>query len=233
LSKNHFIHRDLACRNVLYSEGMCKIADFGLSRGSGSVSTASENDDAASHEDYYKSSAGVFPVRWTAPESMETMRFTSASDVWSFGIMVIELLTDGESPYHGTSNPDVMKLTMSGGRHPKPPLCTNKLYHLLLKCWDADPTERPTFTQLGNAFKEMYTIVEKGADANAARVEAHAIQRLLSGATANEYVGFGDEAEAMASIAYDGGSGGGGAFTPANGAPTDAGTEAMDGFMNI
>jgi len=74
---------------------------------------------------------------------------------------------------------------------------------------------------------------EKGADANAARVEAHAIQRLLIGATANEYAGFGDEAEAMASIAYDGGSGGGGAFTPADGAPTDAGTEAMDGFMNI
>jgi serine/threonine protein kinase len=128
LSKEHFIHRDLACRNVLYADGMCKIADFGLSRGGGGESTAAEDEDAATHEDYYKSTAGVFPVRWTAPEAMETLRFTTASDVWSFGIVVIEMLVDGETPYHGMSNPDVMKLTMTGGRHGKPPLCSNKLY---------------------------------------------------------------------------------------------------------
>jgi hypothetical protein len=88
LSKKHFIHRDLACRNVLCAEGMCKIADFGLSRGAGGQSSTAENDDIATHEDYYKSTAGVFPVRWTAPEAMETLRFTPASDVWSFGIVV-------------------------------------------------------------------------------------------------------------------------------------------------
>jgi serine/threonine protein kinase len=193
LSKHHFIHRDLACRNVLYSEGMCKIADFGLSRGGGGESTAAEDDDGATHEDYYKSSAGVFPVRWTAPEAMETMRFTPASDVWSFGIVVIELLIDGESPYHGMSNPEVMNLTMSGGRHTKPPLCSQKLYHVLEQCWDADTAKRPTFPQLSEAFKELYTISSKGADANAARVEAHAIERFASGMAANEYASFGGE----------------------------------------
>jgi serine/threonine protein kinase len=66
LSKEQFIHRDLAHRNVLYAEGMCKIADFGLSRGGGGTSTTAENEDAATHEDYYKSTTtGVFPVRWT------------------------------------------------------------------------------------------------------------------------------------------------------------------------
>jgi serine/threonine protein kinase len=190
LSKEHFIHRDLACRNVLYSEGMCKIADFGLSRGGGGESTTAENEDVATHEDYYKSTAGVFPVRWTAPEAMETLRFTTASDVWSFGIVVVELLVDGETPYHGMSNPDVMKMTMSGGRHPKPPLCSNKLYDMLLKCWDVDTAKRPGFSQLCDAFKEMYTVSSKSADANAARVEAAAIDRLKRGEAANQYTSF-------------------------------------------
>ena len=89
LSKYHFIHRDLACRNVLYSEGMCKVADFGLSRGGGGDDDAAGGNAAAAHEDYYKSTAGVFPVRWTAPEAMETMRFTPAGIgcvvVWNSG----------------------------------------------------------------------------------------------------------------------------------------------------
>jgi serine/threonine protein kinase len=192
LSKEHFIHRDLACRNVLYADGMCKIADFGLSRGGGGESTTVENEDAATHEDYYKSTAGVFPVRWTAPEAMETLRFTPASDVWSFGILVIELLVDGGSPYHGMSNPDVMKLTMSGGRHAKPPLCSNKLYAMLLKCWDTDAAQRPAFPQLCDAFKEMYTVSSKSADANAARVEAATIAKLKRGSAANQYSSFED-----------------------------------------
>lgn len=155
LSDLHFIHRDLAARNVLVADGrkvaadgsgkaldlVCKVADFGLSRGGG-------DDSAAGTEDYYKSSSGVFPVRWTAPEAMETLRFTVASDVWSFGVVVVEMVQDGVSPYHRTSNPDVMKLTMSGGRHPKPTGCPDDLYTLLLECWDADPTKRPSFTKL-------------------------------------------------------------------------------------
>jgi serine/threonine protein kinase len=203
LSQNHFIHRDLACRNVLYAEGMCKVADFGLSRGTRggqaitpdewTHSNADRVDRGETHEDYYKSTTGVFPVRWTAPEAMETLRFTPASDVWSFGIVVLELLLDGVTPYHGMSNPEVMKLTMSGGRHVKPDLCSIKLYHVLLQCWDADPDGRPSFTQLCNAFKEMQTVSSKSADANAARVEAAANDKLKRGSAANAYAGFGEE----------------------------------------
>lgn len=131
LTSRHFIHRDLAARNILLADGksaalrglglglVCKVADFGLSRGCGS----GDGDDASGQrresvsEDYYKSSSGVFPVRWTAPESMETLRFTTASDIWSFGIVVVEMVQDGNSPYFGTSNPDAMKYVLSRGRH--------------------------------------------------------------------------------------------------------------------
>lgn len=162
LSSLHFIHRDLAARNVLVSDGkkviaakgdnrtsalVCKIADFGLSRSGGK--------DIAATEDYYKSTRGVFPVRWTAPEAMETLRFTVASDVWSFGVVVIELVQDGENPYHGTSNPDVMKLTMSGGRHPKPAGCPDRLYGHLMQCWDVQPEKRPTFKVLAEVFRAL------------------------------------------------------------------------------
>jgi hypothetical protein len=100
------------------------------------------------------------------------------------------MLTNGESPYHGMSNPDVMKLTMSGGRHPKPPFCSNKLYDTLLKCWDTDTAKRPGFSHLCDAFKEMHTVRSKSADANAARVEAAANDKLKRGESANEYTSF-------------------------------------------
>ena len=170
LSDLRFIHRDLAARNVLVADGVagafstqhapgeaalvCKIADFGLSRGGDGGGGA---DEAAGSEAYYKSSKGVFPVRWTAPEAMETLRFSVACDVWSFGVVLVELLQDGGTPYHGMSNPDVMKLTMSGGRHPKPAggECNDALYKFMLQCWHQTPALRPTFAKAVRHFKAV------------------------------------------------------------------------------
>ena len=129
---------------------MCKVADFGLSRGGGG------GGDDGDTESYYKSSKGVFPVRWTAPESMETLRFTQASDVWAFAVVVVELLQDGDRPYHGQSNPDVMKMVMSGGRHSKPSDdCTDELFKFMLLCWHQDVAQRPTFAKVAEYFKPM------------------------------------------------------------------------------
>ena len=84
LAEHNFVHRDLAARNVLLSTGMvCKVADFGLSR------SVQADDDSSG--DYYRSAGGIIPVRWTAPEGIASQKFSSASDVWSFGVACIEI----------------------------------------------------------------------------------------------------------------------------------------------
>jgi serine/threonine protein kinase len=152
LSEKRFIHRDLAARNVLLASGrsashmVAKVADFGLSRGSSKQTGGAEQENT---EDYYRSQRGVFPVRWTAPESMETLVFTYASDVWSFGIVLVEIFGDGEKPYHSMrSNADVMAYTMSGNIHPKPDGCSDTVYTLMARCWALDPSQRPPFAAL-------------------------------------------------------------------------------------
>ena len=82
LSEMSYVHRDLAARNVLVnSQLVCKIADFGLSReiGEGNIDGA------------YTTRGGKIPVRWTAPEAIAFRKFTSSSDVWSFGIVMWEV----------------------------------------------------------------------------------------------------------------------------------------------
>ena len=183
LTNKKFIHRDLAARNILYAEGMCKVADFGLSRSGGAI----ESTDGG--ESYYKSASGIFPVRWTAPEAMETLRFTPASDMWSYGIVIVELIQDGETPYRGTSNPEVMTFTMSGGRHPKPEACSDKIYAFLLTCWDTDVEKRPFFHDAAAFFKAMRGATSAGTPKKGPEIFSSA---------GNEYseFGFGVEEEA-------------------------------------
>ena len=86
---------------------------------------------------------------------METLKFSPASDCWSFAVVVVELFQNGDTPYRGMSNPDVMKLTMSGDRHPQPEGCDAGVYSLLLTCWDADPAARPSFNELTGSFATL------------------------------------------------------------------------------
>jgi serine/threonine protein kinase len=86
LASCNVVHRDLATRNVLVgSDFVCKVSDFGLSR---------EMDSSSA--DYYASPKGMLPLRWTAPEALQTRHFATTSDVWSFGITCGEVFDDGE-----------------------------------------------------------------------------------------------------------------------------------------
>ena len=139
LARWNFVHRDLAARNVLLAAGaVWKVADFGLSR----AVHRSEGGD------YYRSAGGMIPLRWTAVEAMATGRFTVASDVWSFGITMIEAYSFGAQPYGEMDAAAVIELVAAGMRHERPAACPEPVYEVLQTCWAADPDDRPGFNQL-------------------------------------------------------------------------------------
>ncbi|XP_063705938.1 ephrin type-B receptor 1-B isoform X3 [Culicoides brevitarsis] len=137
LSDMNYVHRDLAARNVLVNTSLvCKIADFGLSR---------EIENAS---DAYTTRGGKIPVRWTAPEAIAFRKFTSASDVWSYGVVLWEVMSYGERPYWNWSNQDVIKSIEKGYRLPAPMDCPEALYQLMLDCWQKQRTHRPAFASI-------------------------------------------------------------------------------------
>ena len=139
----------------------CKVADFGLSRGT-AAATRVEGEQEAGEEEYYRSRTGTFPVRWTAPESMQTMRFATTSDVWGFGIVIVEIFTNGGKPYAGMDNAAVIRDVQAGHRNAQPTSCPDALYAVLLRCWDATPSARPTFSELVDEVEAIFE--ELGGD---------------------------------------------------------------------
>jgi serine/threonine protein kinase len=127
---------------------VAKVADFGLSRSGklGGSDRAIEHDESTG--DYYRSRSGVFAVRWTAPEAMEELRFTQASDVWSFGIVLVEMFQDGVAPYGLWSTALVMTKVVGGLKHMQPAGCQDAVYAMMLQCWTTDATARPLFSRL-------------------------------------------------------------------------------------
>ncbi|KAJ8260211.1 hypothetical protein GJAV_G00178390 [Gymnothorax javanicus] len=138
LSDMSYVHRDLAARNILVNSNMeCKVSDFGLSR-------VLEDDP----EGTYTTSGGKIPIRWTAPEAIAYRKFTSASDVWSFGIVMWEVMAFGERPYWDMSNHEVMKAINEAFRLPAPMDCPSTVYQLMLQCWLQDRSKRPRFADI-------------------------------------------------------------------------------------
>ncbi|XP_076320575.1 ephrin type-A receptor 4-like isoform X2 [Tachypleus tridentatus] len=138
LSDINYVHRDLAARNVLVNKKLiCKIADFGLSR---EIECATEGA--------YTTRGGKIPVRWTAPEAIAFRKFTSASDVWSFGIVCWEVMSYGERPYWNWSNQDVIKNIEKGYRLTAPMDCPEAVHQLMLDCWQKERSYRPSFASI-------------------------------------------------------------------------------------
>ncbi|EDW48600.1 GM19830 [Drosophila sechellia] len=144
LESKKFVHRDIAARNVLVSSPTCvKLADFGLSRW-------------VSDQSYYHSTPTVaLPIKWMSPESINFRRFTTASDVWMFGVCIWEILMLGVKPFQGVKNSDVILKLENGERLPLPPNCPPRLYSLMSQCWAYEPLKRPNFKRIKETLHEI------------------------------------------------------------------------------
>ncbi|XP_078275489.1 tyrosine-protein kinase Srms-like [Rhinoraja longicauda] len=145
LEKHKYIHRDLAARNVLVGEELvCKVADFGLMR--------------LIRDDVYNIRTGTkIPVKWTAPEAANYCRFSIKSDVWSFGILLYEIMTSGGDPYEGMTNQEVVDKISQGYRMPCPEACSTDMYGVMVRCWNASEEHRPSFSVLKEELYSLYS----------------------------------------------------------------------------
>ncbi|XP_072262964.1 tyrosine-protein kinase Tec [Pyxicephalus adspersus] len=136
LELNNFIHRDLAARNCLVNDlGVVKVSDFGMTR--------------YVLDNQYTSSCGAkFPVKWSPPEVFNYSKFSSKSDVWSFGVLMWEVFTEGKMPFESYSNVEVVEMVTRGERLYRPRLATNRIYTIMMACWHEKPEGRPRFNDL-------------------------------------------------------------------------------------
>ncbi|XP_072546133.1 tyrosine-protein kinase Lck isoform X2 [Salminus brasiliensis] len=149
IEHKNYIHRDLRAANILVSEALiCKIADFGLAR-------LIENDEYTARE------GAKFPIKWTAPEAINYGTFSIKSDVWSFGILLTEIVTFGRIPYPGMTNPEVIQNLENGYRMPRPDDCPEDLYSIMCACWTENPENRPTFEYLRGVLEDFSTAMER------------------------------------------------------------------------
>nr|XP_020462501.1 proto-oncogene tyrosine-protein kinase Yrk-like [Monopterus albus] len=126
IERMNYIHRDLRAANILVGDNLvCKIADFGLAR-------------LIEDNEYTARQGAKFPIKWTAPEAALFGRFTIKSDVWSFGILLTELITKGRVPYPGPAS----------------------LHELMLQCWRREADERHTFEYLQSFLEDYFTATE-------------------------------------------------------------------------
>ncbi|XP_012634397.1 proto-oncogene tyrosine-protein kinase receptor Ret [Microcebus murinus] len=144
LAEMKLVHRDLAARNILVAEGRkMKISDFGLSR------------DVYEEDSYVKRSKGRIPVKWMAIESLFDHIYTTQSDVWSFGVLLWEIVTLGGNPYPGIPPERLFNLLKTGHRMERPDNCSEEMYRLMLQCWKQEADKRPVFADISKELEKM------------------------------------------------------------------------------
>ncbi|XP_029207243.2 uncharacterized protein LOC114970916 isoform X1 [Acropora millepora] len=140
LAGKGIVHRDLAARNILVGDDkVLKISDFGLSR----------------EGIYVKRSTGRIPLRWLSIEATRERIYSTASDVWAFGIVLWEICTLGGFPYPTINDRDLLEFLLDGNRMDKPENCTEEIYEIMLACWSSDFEERPSFQSLSKQLLDM------------------------------------------------------------------------------
>ncbi|XP_076443663.1 tyrosine-protein kinase CSK-like isoform X2 [Babylonia areolata] len=129
LESKNLVHRDLAARNVLvHDDGKAKVSDFGLAKFGDFSLTGTK-----------------FPIKWTAPEALRENKFTSKSDMWSFGILLWEIYSFGRVPYPRIPLTDVVMHVERGYRMESPEGCPPEIYTIMKQSWELKPEARPTF----------------------------------------------------------------------------------------
>ncbi|XP_017067267.2 fibroblast growth factor receptor homolog 1 [Drosophila eugracilis] len=161
LASRRCIHRDLAARNVLVSDDLVlKIADFGLAR------------DIQSTDYYRKNTNGRLPIKWMAPESLQEKFYDSKSDVWSYGILLWEIMTYGQQPYPTImSAEELYTYLMSGQRMEKPAKCSMNIYILMRQCWHFNADDRPPFTEIVEYMDKLLQTKEDYLDVDIANLD--------------------------------------------------------------
>ncbi|XP_045068810.1 tyrosine-protein kinase Tec-like isoform X2 [Coregonus clupeaformis] len=136
LEAHGFIHRDLAARNCLVNDALVvKVSDFGMAR--------------YVLDDHYTSSSGAkFPVKWSPPEVFNFCKYSSKSDVWSFGVLMWEVFTEGKMPFQHNPNHEVVMMVSQGHRLYRPKKATPNIYDIMQLCWHEGVEERPSFFQI-------------------------------------------------------------------------------------
>ncbi|KAM8936479.1 hepatocyte growth factor receptor isoform 1-T1 [Lycaon pictus] len=148
LASKKFVHRDLAARNCMLDEKFTvKVADFGLAR------------DMYDKEYYsvHNKTGAKLPVKWMALESLQTQKFTTKSDVWSFGVLLWELMTRGAPPYPDVNTFDITVYLLQGRRLLQPEYCPDPLYEVMLKCWHPRAELRPSFSELVSRISAIFS----------------------------------------------------------------------------
>ncbi|XP_076382488.1 vascular endothelial growth factor receptor 1 isoform X2 [Megalopta genalis] len=144
LSQRRILHGDLAARNILLADdNVVKICDFGLAK------------SMYKEEIYEKKSDCPLPIKWLSIETMRDRIFSTQSDIWSFGIVLWEFFTLAETPYPGMETEIVYRKLIEGYRMEQPEYATPEVYDIMCQCWKAEPSLRPSFTDLVNSVGKL------------------------------------------------------------------------------
>ncbi|GAB1289720.1 Tyrosine-protein kinase [Apodemus speciosus] len=145
LERSCYIHRDLCCQE-LFGQFRLHSEDLRL------------RDDKGGYvldDEYISSSGAKFPVKWCPPEVFHFNKYSSKSDVWSFGVLMWEVFTEGKMPFENKSNLQVVEAISQGFRLYRPHLAPMSIYKVMYSCWHENPKGRPTFAELLQVLTEI------------------------------------------------------------------------------